>query len=88
MKELKCPHCGNVFTVDESDYVALLGQVRNAEFETELSRRIHELEQNQQAKLTAQLQMEKVQNQLQQQQLQAQLQQLQNQFCLQSFLLP
>ena len=31
MKELKCPHCGNVFTVDESDYVALLGQVRNAE---------------------------------------------------------
>ena len=79
MKELKCPHCGNVFTVDESDYVALLGQVRNAEFETELSRRIHELEQNQQAKLTAQLQMEKVQNQLQQQQLQAQLQQLQNQ---------
>ena len=24
MKELKCPHCGNVFTVDESDYAALL----------------------------------------------------------------
>lgn len=79
MKELKCPHCGNVFTVDENDYAALLGQVRNAEFETELSRRIHELEQNQQAKMAAQLQMEKAQSQLQQQQLQAQLQALQAQ---------
>ena len=79
MKELKCPHCGNVFTVDESDYAALLNQVKNSEFETELSRRVHELEQNQQAKMTAQLQTEKMQNQLQQQQLQAQIQQLQSQ---------
>ena len=76
MKELKCPHCGNVFTVDESDYAALLNQVKNSEFEHELSRRLHEIEQNQQAKMTAQLQTEKVQNQLQLQQLQAQIQQL------------
>lgn len=79
MKELKCPHCGNVFTVDESDYAALLNQVKNTEFERELSRRLHELEQNQQAKMTAQLQTEKVQNQLQLQQLQSQIQQLQAQ---------
>ena len=79
MKELKCPHCGNVFTVDESDYAALLNQVKNSEFEHELSRRLHEIEQNQQAKMTAQLQTEKVQNQLQLQQLQAQIQQLQAQ---------
>ena len=79
MKELKCPHCGNVFTVDESDYAALLNQVKNSEFEHELSRRLHEIEQNQQAKMTAQLQTEKVQNQLQLQQLQAQLQQQQSQ---------
>ena len=79
MKELKCPHCGNVFTVDESDYAALLNQVKNSEFEHELSRRLHEIEQNQQAKMTAQLQAEKVQNQLQLQQLQAQLQQQQSQ---------
>ena len=68
MKELKCPHCGNVFTVDENDYAALLNQVKNSEFERELARRIHELEQNQQ-----------LQSQLQQQQLQTQMQQLQAQ---------
>ena len=79
MKELKCPHCGNVFTVDENDYAALLNQVKNSEFEHELSRRLHEIEQNQQAKMAAQLQTEKVQNQLQLQQLQAQIQQLQAQ---------
>jgi len=53
MKELKCPHCGNVFSVDESEYAALLGQVKTAEFERELARRIHELEQNQQARQAA-----------------------------------
>ena len=79
MKELKCPHCGNVFTVDENDYAALLNQVKNAEFEHELTRRLHEIEQNQQAKMAAQLQTEKAQNQLQIQQLQAQIQQLQSQ---------
>ena len=79
MKELKCPHCGNVFTVDENDYAALLNQVKNSEFEHELSLRLHEIEQNQQAKMAAQLQTEKVQNQLQMQQLQAQIQQQQSQ---------
>ena len=79
MKELKCPHCGNVFTVDENDYAALLNQVKNSEFEHELTLRLHEIEQNQQAKMAAQLQTEKVQNQLQMQQLQAQIQQQQSQ---------
>ena len=64
MKELKCPHCGNVFTVDENDYAALLNQVKNSEFERELSRRIHELEQNQQ--LQYRLQLQTLQAQLQQ----------------------
>ena len=86
MKELKCPHCGNVFTVDESDYAALLGQVKNAEFESELARRVHELEQNQQARVQAQQAAdkaqqaaEKAQTQLQLQTLQAQLQQAEQQ---------
>ena len=64
MKELKCPHCGNVFTVDESDYAALLGQVKNAEFERELARRLHESEQHQQ--LQYQLQLQTLQSQVQQ----------------------
>ena len=79
MKELKCPKCGSTFSVDEADYALLLSQVKNGEFEAELSRRVQEMEQNQQAKMSAQLQMEKVQNQLQQQHLQAQVQQLQSQ---------
>ena len=50
MKELKCPKCGNVFSVDEADYALLLNQVKNSEFEAELNRRIHELEQTQKAR--------------------------------------
>ena len=45
MKEIKCPKCGSVFTVDEADYAAILNQVRNAEFERDLAARIHDMEQ-------------------------------------------
>ena len=53
MKELRCPKCGNVFSVDEADYAVLLNQVKNAEFETELARRTRELEQTQKAQQQA-----------------------------------
>ena len=43
MKELKCPNCGNFFTVDEADYASIVSQVRNAEFEAEMERRIADL---------------------------------------------
>ena len=36
MAEIKCPHCGKVFTVAESDYQAIVNQVRTAEFTQEL----------------------------------------------------
>ncbi|MCI8468743.1 MAG: DUF2130 domain-containing protein, partial [Eggerthellaceae bacterium] len=36
MSEIKCPNCGEVFTVDESDYAALVRQVRDDEFRREL----------------------------------------------------
>ncbi len=39
MNEIKCPKCSEVFTVDESGYIAILGQVRDAEFQKELSQR-------------------------------------------------
>ena len=42
-KELKCPKCGSVFTVDEADYAGILSQVKNAEFSQEVERRITEL---------------------------------------------
>jgi hypothetical protein len=40
MKELKCPKCGNVFSVDEADYASIVSQVKNAEFEEELHQRL------------------------------------------------
>ncbi len=39
MNEIRCPHCGKVFQVDESGYANLLRQVRDAEFERDLSER-------------------------------------------------
>ena len=43
MKELKCPNCGSMFTVDEADYASIVSQVKNAEFEEELNRRLAEM---------------------------------------------
>ena len=40
MNEIKCPNCGEVFTVNESQYAELLSQVRTAEFDKELHDRM------------------------------------------------
>ena len=45
----KCPNCGEVFQVDESGYAAIVQQVRDSEFDKELSRRSKELEQKQES---------------------------------------
>ncbi|MBR1825275.1 MAG: DUF2130 domain-containing protein [Alphaproteobacteria bacterium] len=39
MHQIKCPKCGEVFSVDESGYAAILTQVRDAEFHKELHER-------------------------------------------------
>ena len=44
MKELICPNCGKAIKVDEADYATLLSQVKNAEFDAELERRLHEMD--------------------------------------------
>ena len=53
MKELRCPKCGNVFTVDEADYASIVSQVKNAEFNDEVARRIEELHKQQKAQQQA-----------------------------------
>ena len=53
MKELKCPKCGSVFSVDEADYASILSQVRNAEFEADLHKRLEELKGRQEAEQKA-----------------------------------
>lgn len=43
MQEIKCPNCGEVIQVDESDYAQIVQQVRDKEFEKEISRREQEM---------------------------------------------
>ena len=40
MSEIRCPKCGQVFTVNEDDYAAILNQVRTHELEEEVSSRV------------------------------------------------
>ena len=47
---LKCPNCNTVFEVDENHYAALIAQVRNAEFDAEIKRRLAEVSEVQRAK--------------------------------------
>lgn len=40
MEEIKCPKCGEVFKVDESDYASIVKQVRDKEFNKEIQEKI------------------------------------------------
>ena len=44
--EIKCPHCGEAFTVDESGYAAILNQVRDQEFQREVDARVSLVEKS------------------------------------------
>lgn len=62
MPEIKCPKCGEVFTVDESGYAAIAGQVRNQEFYKELQEREKRFQKEKDSELSlmkTQAQMEK-----------------------------
>ena len=61
MQEIKCPNCGKVFQVDDTGYAQILQQVRDREFEKELSRREEELSQKRESDLAvARMTQEKV----------------------------
>ncbi len=49
MEQIKCPHCGEVFTIDESGYAAIVSQIRDKEFEKLVEKNKKELEDNQQS---------------------------------------
>lgn len=64
MPEIKCPKCGEVFTVDESGYAAIINQVRNDEFHKELHEREVQLKKEKESELSliqtrAQMEQEK-----------------------------
>jgi len=46
MEEIKCPHCGKAFTIDEAGYADILKQVRDREFESALHDRLELAEQD------------------------------------------
>lgn len=53
MKEIRCPKCQSVFQVDEADYASIVSQVKNAEFNDELNRRLEEVRKQYDAELKA-----------------------------------
>ncbi|WP_026519850.1 DUF2130 domain-containing protein [Butyrivibrio sp. FCS006] len=46
MAELKCPHCGQAFTVDDTELSSIVQQIRDKEFEKDLTRRTEELQRH------------------------------------------
>ena len=46
MHEIKCPHCGKAFKIDEAGYADILKQVRDREFEKQLHERLELAEQD------------------------------------------
>ena len=46
MAELKCPHCGQAFTVDDTEVSSIIQQIRDKEFQKDLKSRVPELEEH------------------------------------------
>ena len=51
MNEIKCPHCGEAFTIDEAGYADILSQVKTKEFEKELHDRLQEADRLKKAEI-------------------------------------
>lgn len=43
MNEIKCPHCGTLFTIDEAGYADILAQVRTKEFNKEIHEKLEQI---------------------------------------------
>jgi hypothetical protein len=48
MHEIKCPHCGKAFKIDEAGYANILKQVRDTDFDKQLHERLELAEQDKQ----------------------------------------
>ena len=42
MAELKCPHCGQAFTVDDTELSSIIKQIRDSEFEKDIHVRLEQ----------------------------------------------
>ncbi len=46
MAELKCPHCGQAFSVDDTELASIVAQIRDSEFDKDIHKKLTELTQN------------------------------------------
>ncbi|MBQ1288282.1 MAG: DUF2130 domain-containing protein [Erysipelotrichaceae bacterium] len=53
MNQIKCPNCGEVFTIDESSYDSIVKQIRDHQFNEELRRREKDYEEKLRMQLDA-----------------------------------
>lgn len=60
MSEIKCPECGHRFELTASDYDNIASQVRNAEFEKEVAKRMSLLEDSYKSQMEAKVQSAKL----------------------------
>lgn len=51
MQEIKCPNCGKLFQVDETEYAQIARQIRDEEFNRELERRARDLAEKKESDL-------------------------------------
>ncbi len=51
MQQIKCPHCGEVFTIDETNYNSIVSQIRDHTFSEEIKRRENEIREHMEAEL-------------------------------------
>lgn len=50
MADLKCPHCGRYFTVDDTELSSIIRQIRDSEFDRDVHERLEELTKNMEEK--------------------------------------
>ena len=51
MHQIKCPHCGKEFTIDEASYADILNQVRTKEFNDEIHEKLDQIKSQYQSEL-------------------------------------
>ena len=49
MENIKCPHCGEIFTIDESGYAAIVIQIKDKEFNKQVAQNKKDLEEKQES---------------------------------------
>lgn len=62
MADLKCPHCGRYFTVDDTELSSIIRQIRDSEFDRDVHERLEELTKNMEEK--HKLELKSVENEI------------------------